>query len=88
MTLDQFHHLKQWHSRHWRDHPMERQVWDVVLTLWIVGWVGGAASVVLAMPWAAVTCFALLFLPSVYTGLRARLHSARRLRCDWIVVLR
>lgn len=88
MTLDQFHDLRQWHTRHWRDHPLEKQVWDIVLTLWLAGWVGGAASLVLALPLAAVVCLGLVFLPGLYVSLRMRLHKARRLRCDWIVVLR
>ena len=88
MTLDQFQDLKQWHSRHWRDHPVEKQLWDLVLTLWLAGWLGLAASLVLVQPWAVALCVALVLLPNAYVRMRARLHSARRLRCDWIVVLR
>ena len=88
MTLDQFHDLKQWHVRHSREHPLEKQVWDFVLTLWLAGWIGGAASLVLAMPWMTPVCLGLVFLPGLYVSLRAHLHRTRRLRCDWIVVLR
>ncbi len=88
MTLHQYHALRQWHSRHWRDHPLEKNLWEAVLTLWMTGWVGGAAALLLDLPWAQVGCMALLFLPSAYVALRARWHRTGRLRCDWIVSLR
>jgi hypothetical protein len=87
MTLQQFHSLKQWHTHH-ENHPMERNVWDAVLTLWMCGWIGGAAALVLFEPWAWAVCLALLFLPGAYVGLRARLHRQGRLRCDWITAIR
>jgi hypothetical protein len=40
------------------------------------------------MPWAQITCLALLFLPQAYVAWRTRMHRAGRLRCDWIVALR
>ena len=88
MTLHQFHALKQWHLRHWRDHPLEKNLWEAVLTLWLMGWVGGAVSLLLNLPWVEVFCLALLFLPSAYVAMRARWHRAGRLRCDWISSLR
>ena len=87
MTLQQFHSLKLWHTHH-DNHPMERNAWDAVLTLWMCGWIGGAASLILFEPWAWVACLALLFLPNAYVGLRARLHRQGRLRCDWITAVR
>ena len=88
MTLHQFHALKQWHLRHWRDHPLEKNLWEAVLTLWLMGWVGGAVSLLLNLPWVEVCCLALLFLPSAYVAMRARWHRTGRLRCDWISSLR
>jgi len=88
VTLDQFQALKQWHTRHRADHPLEKNIWELVLTLWIAGWVGGAATLVLDMPLATLLCIALLSLPHTYVSLRTRLHRARRLRCDWIDALR
>ena len=84
MTLHQFHTLKQWHARHWRDHPLEKNLWEGVLTLWLMGWVGGAVSLLLNLPWLELSCLTLLFLPSAYVALRARWHRQGRLRCDWI----
>ena len=88
MTLHQFHALRQWHLRHWREHPLEKNLWEAVLTLWLMGWVGGAVSLLLNLPWVEVGCLALLFLPSAYVAMRARLHRSARLRCDWINSLR
>ena len=88
MTLQQFHSLKLWHTRHPRGHAVERAVWELVLTLWMAGWIGAAVSTVLAVLWAQLACLALLFLPQLYVALRARLHRRQRLRCDWIAALR
>jgi hypothetical protein len=88
MTLSQFHALKLWHTHHSREHPMEKNTWDAVLTLWMIGWVGGLVSLVLGVPWAELLCLGLLFLPGSYVAWRTRLHKAGRLRCDWITALR
>lgn len=88
MTLGQYHALKLWHTRHSREHPVEKDTWDVVLTLWMSGWVGGAVAVILGAPLAEIACIALLFLPSSYVTLRTKLHRTGRLRCDWITALR
>ncbi|MBW8830793.1 MAG: hypothetical protein JF606_15480 [Burkholderiales bacterium] len=66
MTLDQYQALKLWHARHSRDHPIEKDTWDIILTLWMSGWVGGAVAMVLSVPLATVACIALLFLPRTY----------------------
>ena len=44
MTLNQLRDLKRWHVSHRRDHPLEYQVFDVVLTLWLLGWVGAVPT--------------------------------------------
>jgi hypothetical protein len=88
MTLGQYHALKLWHTRHSREHPIEKETWDAVLTLWMSGWVGGAVALILGAPLAEIACIALLFLPSTYVALRAKLHRTGRLRCDWIIALR
>ena len=88
MTLQQFQDLKTWHTRQGRRHPVERAVWDAVLTLWMLGWVGWPAAFILHLEWAEIACLAALFAPGLYVGLRRRLHNKRRLRCDWMVALR
>jgi hypothetical protein len=88
MTLNQYHALKVWHTHHSHERPLEKNTWDMVVTLWVSGWVGGAVALVLGAPMAEIACVALLFLPGVYVALRRRLHRAGRLRCDWITALR
>ena len=87
MNLAQFQDLRTWHLRHWREQPLEKHFWDVVLTFWLIGWVGGPVSLVLQQPVALTASFALLFLPNHYVALRRRLHRNRRLRCDWLTML-
>ena len=53
MTLDQFNTLKLWHRTHSQERPVERYAWDVVLLLWVAGWVGGPAALLIgAVGWA------------------------------------
>ena len=87
MKLVQFENLKAWHQRHWREQPVEKHVWDMVLTFWIASWVGFPSAFLLHARWAAATCVALFFLPGAYVALRKRLHRAGILRCDWTVAL-
>ena len=87
MTLRDFQALKVWHAYH-SGRPLEKSMWDMVLTLWLMGWVGGPASLLLHIGWAQAGCLAALFLPSAYVTLRAYLHRHGRLRCDWIVAIR
>lgn len=88
MTLTQLHQVRRWHLRHWRDRPVEHAVWDIVVTLWVVAWVGIPVAWVIDRSWAELACLALLFLPAAYVRLRRRLHASGRLRCDWIGALR
>ena len=88
MTLHQYQELRLWHLRHWRRHPVEKNFWDVVLTLWMMGWAGGPGAMLIGQPWAVLACVGLVFLPSLYVGVRRYLHRRRLLRCDWAAVLR
>ena len=87
MTLDQFHDLKLWHSRHAGDRPLEGHAWNAVLTLWLVGWVGSPAAWLLGQDLLAAAGIALLLLPGAYVAARRQLHRWRLLRCDWIAAL-
>lgn len=88
MTLQQFHELKLWHQRQGHRHPVERSIWDAVLTIWMLGWVGAPTAFMLRLGWAEIGCVSALFLPGLYVAVRRHLHNKRRLRCDWIVALR
>jgi len=88
MTLDQFHALKVWHRRHWRQHPVEKNTWEGILTIWLLGWAGAPAALLIGALWIEPLCFGAWFLPGVYVALRRYLHRSGRLRCDWITALR
>ncbi len=87
MKLAQFERLKAWHQGHWREQPLEKHAWDMVLTLWLVGWVGLPATLLIHAGWAEIACVPLLFLPGAYVALRRRLHCRGVLRCDWTAAL-
>ena len=88
MTLAQLQELKVWHVRQGHRHPVEKALWDMVLTVWMLGWIGAPAAFLLELPWIGLGCIAALFVPGLYVALRRRLHNKRRLRCDWIIALR
>ena len=88
MTLQQYHSLKVWHRRHWRDHPVEKYLWEAILTLWVTGGVGLPVALLIDAPWPAAASIVALFLPGRYVALRTRLHHSGRMRCDWITALR
>jgi len=87
VNLEQFHDLKVWHQRHRREQPLEKHVWDLVLTFWLAGWVGAPAAFLVHAGWALMLCGALVFLPSAYVALRRLLHRSGALRCDWLRTL-
>lgn len=87
MTLQQFQELKLWHQRQGRRHPVERALWDVVLTVWLLGWIGAPTAIILQLGWAECACVSVLFLPGIYVAVRRRMHAKRWLRCDWIIAL-
>ena len=88
MTLQQYHSLKVWHRRHWRNHPVEKNLWEAILTLWVTGGVGLPVALLVDSPWSTAASLVVLFLPGRYVALRTRLHQSGRMRCDWITALR
>ena len=48
MTLDQMASLKRWHVNHRHTGWLELQVWDLMLTLWVLGWAGLPLALLLA----------------------------------------
>ena len=88
MTLAQFRQLKLWHQRHWREHPLEKSLWEAVVTMWLVGWVGAPTALITHAGWALALCAGFFFLPGTYVSLRRLLHRSGVLRCDWIGAIR
>lgn len=87
MTLNQLSAMRAWMVANRHGRPVENHAWDAVLTLWLMGWMGAPAFIVLDDLWAELACVALFFTPRIYLWLRHRLHQRRRVRCDWLVVL-
>jgi hypothetical protein len=87
MRLQQFQELKIWHLREGRRHPVEKAVWDGVLTLWVLGLVGSPTAFLIHTRWAEYAAICAIFLPGTYVGLRRWMHRRHWLRCDWIVAL-
>lgn len=84
MTLQQLTTVKRWHETHPRERSVEQQVWELVVTCWMLGWMGVPAAVVLSPVLGVVVCVGLYFSPTLYVRLRARLHRQGVLRCDWL----
>lgn len=84
MNFHQLTALRAWMQAHRAAHPVEYHAWDAVLTLWLMGWMGAPAGLLLDWPWEVVACVALFFVPPGYLRLRTRLHRRQRLRCDWL----
>lgn len=83
MTLAELQRIKQWHVAHRAGHPVEYHLWDAVLTLWLVGWIGWMPVLLFDALWSAPLCVLGMSLPSLYVHWRQRAHAARRVRCDW-----
>lgn len=84
MTLNQLSMIKRWHQTHHRDHGLEYHLWDVMLTCWILGWMGLPAAALLAPQAGLPACLLLYLAPTLYVAVRKRLHRAGILRCDWL----
>ncbi|NRF70841.1 hypothetical protein HLB44_27935 [Aquincola sp. S2] len=83
MTLQQLSTVKRWHQTHHK-RGLEYQLWDAMLTCWILGWMGLPAALLLAPEIGVLLCPVLYFAPSLYVRLRLRLHRRGVLRCDWL----
>jgi hypothetical protein len=84
MTLNELQRIKQWHVAHRREHPVEYHLWDAMLTLWMMGWVGWLPAYALGQFWGMPLCALAMAAPSVYVAWRIKAHREHRLRCDWL----
>jgi len=84
VTLTQMQRVKNWHEAQHGAHPVERQLWEAVLTLWMMGWIGWLPAYAFEAPWAYPLCLLGVLAPRLYVLWRARAHESRRLRCDWL----
>lgn len=84
MSLQEMQRIKRWHVRHRGDHPLEYQLWDAMLTLWVMGWVGWLPAFAFDALWVTPLCVLAIAAPTLYVAWRSRAHRAHRLRCDWL----
>ena len=84
ITLVQMERVKNWHIAQCGRHPAERQIWEAVMTLWVMGWIGWFPAYAFEAPWAYPLCLLGILAPRLYVAWRAGAHETRRLRCDWL----
>lgn len=84
LTLAEMQRIKQWHVAHRDDHPLEYQLWDLLLSLWLMGWLGWLPALALDELWAWPLCLLAMAAPRLYVAWRRHAHRLHRLRCDWL----
>lgn len=84
LTLVDLQRIRLWHLEHRLDHPLECQSWDLMLSLWLMGWVGWLPAFALEMSGAWPLCLLASGAPELYVRWRRRAHQRARLRCDWL----
>ncbi len=87
MTLRQLASIKRWLILHPAAHGVELFTWNLVLTCWLMGWVGLPGTLLCGQLAALPLCFAASVSPRCYVLARRRLHRSGRLRCDWLTAL-
>ena len=87
MNIAELQRIKQWHMRHHADHPVEYHLWDAMLTLWLMGWVGWLPTIAFHALWATPVCLVAMAAPTLYVSWRLKKHREQKLRCDWARVL-
>ena len=84
LTLEELQRIRRWLVAHRADHPLEFHLWDAVMTLWVLGWMGIVPALLLDLPAWLPVCAVGLVTPSLYIRWRQRAHAVGRLRCDWL----
>jgi hypothetical protein len=84
MTIEQLATVKRWQVLHRSHHPVEYHAWDLMLTGWVLGWIGLPVSMLLWPLRGTAVSLAMLLLPGAYCRARRGLHRIGWLRCDWL----
>ena len=87
LSLVTFQRIRDWHVTEHAGHPMEHRVWEAVMTLWIMAWIGWLPAYTFEATWAYPLCLLGVLAPRLYIALRAHAHHSGRLRCDWLALL-
>lgn len=87
-NLADLQRIKRWLVAHRARQPLEYHVFDAVLTLWMLGWIGWLPALLLDLAlWCWPLCLLAVHAPALYVRWRRRLQAAGRLRCDWLALL-
>ena len=84
LTLAKLQRIKKWHVEHRSEHPLEYQLWDTMLILWVLGRVGWLPAFALDAAWAYPLCLMAMLAPNFYARARAQAHGSQKIRCDWL----
>ena len=84
LNLAKLQRIKKWHVAHRSEHPLEYELWDVMLILWVMGRVGWLPAFALDALWAYPLCWLAMLATDFYVMARERAHKAQKLRCDWL----
>lgn len=84
VSLAELQNIKRWHIENAQSHPLELQLWDAVISSWMMGWFGWFPVWILEAWWAAPALLLGMLSPRLYIGWREHAHRLHRLRCDWI----
>lgn len=84
LTLTELRRIRHWHLAHKEEHPLEYQLWDAVLCLWLMGWVGWMPVLLFDLPWVVPLCLLACATPRLYVAWRRQAHRLQLLRCDWL----
>jgi hypothetical protein len=82
MSIDELARIKRWHVAHKAQHPLEYHAWDIMLTLWMMGWVGTLPALIFS-EWLLLACALGMSAPNLYVHYRVLAHRRHTLRCDW-----
>jgi hypothetical protein len=84
LSLDTLQRVKKWHVANKSVHPLELQLLDAVLALWVMSWLAWMPLYFLELEWLIPVSLIGLMLPNFYVSWRIKAHARCRLRCDWV----
>ncbi|SFU85022.1 hypothetical protein SAMN05216350_106174 [Polaromonas sp. YR568] len=84
ITLAQLQRVKDWREAQRGAHPVECQIWEAILTVWLMGWMGWLPAYAFEAVWAYPLCVLGILAPRLYVYMRAKAHVSGHLRCDWL----
>ena len=87
ITLNRMKRLKNWHAAQHQAHPIEYGLWETVVTLWLMGWIGWMPALAFEAVWAYPLCLLGILGPQLYVHWRTHAHASGWLRCDWLELL-